>query len=930
MEDNEPSLVGSPAESTGAAAPGLDSPAVTSMSPPAPSAPSQTGVPLASETTGPAATPQPVAEAATPLRDFAGGDRLAICCSGGGIRSASYCLGALQALQQAKVMDRARWVLGVSGGGYISASRALVAHGLPGKGDHAPAYAPGTPEERNLRNNTHYLAPDTAVVLTGVLSLLLGVAVTFVLVFAPLYAAAHAWGWLLRWQELLAPSPGYHLAVSAPVWPAALPSAAGAITLVLFVGWWLTLARRTAGSVRADQPAPGGVPAAEQGEPARSAGKKPDAKSRPGSDGAAWVWRAALAAVMLATVLLAVPAADAWLFSLSRNSAAGTIVHFFGFGRGVSWSPDALAGLIAAVLAVARFCQTGLARWHALTAAQRAAAGGGQSAAADAGSASKPGLLTRAGMWARQKLLPWAGSAVIVLTILLAGLLWTGDGARAGLSSRQLTPVLVAAGVTVVLSLLCNVNRTSMHDFYRWRLANAFAVTRDAILESTPRARRQAAATRLSELKTEFRPGAPELVICATANINAGRETPPGQGGFSLTFDPEYVALHREAGSAEPAPVRASTSDCEALIGHDRATLFDLSAISGAAISPLMGSATRHAYRILFTATNMRLGVWLPHPRVVAQASDFAKHAAHLAEADGAGGEAGRLGREAGRLGKEAGRAGGEARHVAAQHQSDRWWTRLPMLLLLWYRAPHPWWDRNAARNEAREARLWAHVFQLQSGIGMPGGKPRRVLGGLWYRIMQPTLGLLWAEAAGRLSYRSTWMYVSDGGHYDNLGLVEALRRGAENIVVLDASGDKADTWFTLGTAIALARADQGVDIKLDPTAMARFGRPLRAGQVGRPWVEGTFKRRDDRIKRPGELPDLPRRGNILVCKLGWWQGAPWDVRAYAARHPAYPGDSTLEQLYDGAEFEAYRELGAAAVDAAVEARALVLSPVDH
>ncbi len=54
----------------------------------------------------------------------------AVCCSGGGIRSASYCLGALQSLEQAGFLDKARLILGVSGGSYISASRALVAHGL--------------------------------------------------------------------------------------------------------------------------------------------------------------------------------------------------------------------------------------------------------------------------------------------------------------------------------------------------------------------------------------------------------------------------------------------------------------------------------------------------------------------------------------------------------------------------------------------------------------------------------------------------------------------------------------------------------------------------------------------------------------------------------------------------------------------------------
>jgi hypothetical protein len=131
---------------------------------------------------------------------------------------------------------------------------------------------------------------------------------------------------------------------------------------------------------------------------------------------------------------------------------------------------------------------------------------------------------------------------------------------------------------------------------------------------------------------------------------------------------------------------------------------------------------------------------------------------------------------------------------------------------------------------------------------------------------MQPTLGLLWAEAAGHLSYRDTWMYVTDGGHYDNLGLVEALRRGASHIVVLDASGDKADTWSTLGGAIALARADLGVEITLDPTTMVRGGHGLAPGQVVRPWAYGT-----------------------------------------------------LGQLYDATEFEAYHQLGAVAVLAAAD-----------
>ena len=197
------------------------------------------------------------------------------------------------------------------------------------------------------------------------------------------------------------------------------------------------------------------------------------------------------------------------------------------------------------------------------------------------------------------------------------------------------------------------------------------------------------------------------------------------------------------------------------------------------------------------------------------------------------------------------------------------------------------------------------------------GTASQQYFGGLLYHALQPTLGMLYAEAAGHTSYRSTWMCVTDGGHYDNLGLVEALQRAPElgitHILVLDASGDKANTWFTLGGSIALARSDAGTEIVLNPTQMitppGSGTAQLLQGQVVQPWASGTFT---------GQDPDQDKK-TILVCKLGWWAGAPWDVRAYAEGHPAYPTDSTLEQLYDSAEFDAYRELGNAAVQLALQ-----------
>jgi hypothetical protein len=758
----------------------------------------------------------------------------AVCCSGGGIRSASYCLGALQWLEQAGFLKKAKLIVGVSGGGYIAASRALVARGLADDGvaaDAEPPYAPGTPEEVHLRDNTRYLAPDAKTLLAGVLSLLFGVAATLVLVLTPLFAVSHVWGWILRSRGVLV--------TRAQPWSAALtatswwiwPVVAAGLTAVVFGWWWATLAPGSGGRERHSQVA------------VKALG-----------------W-AAFVTLVLALAMLAVPAVVAWLTS-SHAGALKTVLDDLGFGAGVTWTPAAVTGFVAAVVAVSQSARKVLGQDNLL---QGTAAAGTQGTAAPSGVAA---TVTGA---VRAYVLPWLASALILLAFAVAGLRWVKDGAAAGFTSGQLWLVIGALGVMLVMRLLADLNRISLHDFYRWRLGVAYAVTRETGRPGKP-ARFGVNArpdVRLSELGRQQ----PGLVLCATANINAEREVPPGRGGLSFTFDPRFAMLR------DPVlgqTVQADTADYEALVGRNRFTLFDVSAISGAAFSPLMGSATQQAMRILFTATDLRLGVWLPHPALVA---------------------------------------------AARQRQTDvrdvRWWHALG--LVAWYMLPHPFWPLRKDKLDKREARLWAYVLRLRTDES----RSRQRFGGLLYHALQPTLGMLYAEAVGHTSYRGTWMCVTDGGHYDNLGLVEALHRAAAldvtHILVLDASGDKADTWFTLGGSVALARSDAGINIALNPTTMVTTPNPkapkLAPGQVVCPWAGGTFTRQD----LSGDLSGAGPQSTLVVCKLGWWTGAPWDVRAYAAGHPAYPTDSTLEQLYDAAEFDAYRELGSCSVQLALE-----------
>jgi len=506
-----------------------------------------------------------------------------------------------------------------------------------------------------------------------------------------------------------------------------------------------------------------------------------------------------------------------------------------------------------------------------------------------------PGTGRRVASWTLNRLLPWLASAALIAIGVGAALLWIAAGAATGFTLSQLWPVIAALAIMLLGRIALDVNGSSLHNLFRWRLAATYAITRSAAQVWYQRPQElfdQGARARLSDLRSDQ--GEPTLVIGATANINANREVVPGRGGFSLAFDRHKLTLRGDpiGPMADEPNVAAETTDYEHLLGHTRLTLSDLIAISGAPLSPRMRAmADRGAYRLLLILTNMRLGVWMPHPEVVRRARSYLDMPPEY-------------------------------------RQKDRWWVRRTWLLLLWYQAPHPWWHRDPWKQQEammrqgdRETRLWAHVLELRQrsteGDSNLLGAFARLRAALCWRMMQPTLALLWAEAVGRTSSRATWIKVSDGDRHDNLGLVEALQRGSRNIMVLDAGGDHPGTWRTVGRAISLARS-AGFEINLDPvTTLASDGEPGRGttppnDEVTQPWARGTFTW--PQYNDYGQS----QHGHIVVCKLGWWKSAPSDIRARSGDNPDYPYETTLSQLYDSADVEPYQRLGASAIIAAM------------
>ncbi|MDP8908383.1 MAG: hypothetical protein M3N47_04540 [Chloroflexota bacterium] len=95
------------------------------------------------------------------------------------------------------------------------------------------------------------------------------------------------------------------------------------------------------------------------------------------------------------------------------------------------------------------------------------------------------------------------------------------------------------------------------------------------------------------------------------------------------------------------------------------------------------------------------------------------------------------------------------------------------------------------------------------SGIEKVAGRPNDL-------IQHPPLSYLFRELFGRNRVDSRFLYITDGGHYENLGLVELLRRGCAKIYCFDASGGRPAA--ALGDAIAFARSELGVEVEINPT----------------------------------------------------------------------------------------------------------------
>jgi hypothetical protein len=158
----------------------------------------------------------------------------------------------------------------------------------------------------------------------------------------------------------------------------------------------------------------------------------------------------------------------------------------------------------------------------------------------------------------------------------------------------------------------------------------------------------------------------------------------------------------------------------------------------------------------------------------------------------------------------------------------------------------------------------------------------------------------LLSEALGITTGTRRFVYLSDGGHFDNLGVYEMLRRRCRLIVVSDGGEDGKMIFEDLGNAIRRAEIDLQVRVRFE------------AFNIAATLTEGSSTFAIATITYP--KPDAVT-GTLLYIKPCRDDRAPLPVRSYALLHDKFPHEQTTDQFFGESQFEAYRSLGEHVID---------------
>lgn len=216
----------------------------------------------------------------------------------------------------------------------------------------------------------------------------------------------------------------------------------------------------------------------------------------------------------------------------------------------------------------------------------------------------------------------------------------------------------------------------------------------------------------------------------------------------------------------------------------------------------------------------------------------------------------------------------------------------------------------NMGYNSSPLVTLMLALFNVRLGwwLGNPGPHGEKTYGEEGPKnAIRPFI----TEMFGLTTDESEYVYLSDGGHFENLALYEMIRRRCRCIVLSDAGCDPDYAFADLGNAVRKIAIDLGVYIS--------FGelRALKKRSRDNSVIEGAYYAigEIDYQTAPGGDQSC-ENGYILYIKPGYHGTESAGVVAYATANASFPHESTGDQFFSESQLESYHVLGFEIMDA--------------
>ena len=211
--------------------------------------------------------------------------------------------------------------------------------------------------------------------------------------------------------------------------------------------------------------------------------------------------------------------------------------------------------------------------------------------------------------------------------------------------------------------------------------------------------------------------------------------------------------------------------------------------------------------------------------------------------------------------------------------------------------------------------------FNIRLGAWIPNPRYAAKLAATGRPLPRPGLGYLLKEFFGFLDPSDLYLYVTDGGHWENTALVELLRTcHHREIVCVDADSGPGNLAKSISRAIDLAaagvRGERGAQPRRPPRRPRPLPRPRLRTPVGEP--------------RPGSPPRRERRADqrALVLQAGPDPGHATAAAGLPGGRPDVPAGEHRQPVLPRRAVPAYRNLGRFNARKVLSARATLVAEV--